>query len=297
MKTLILISIICLSYFNPSLSQEYRYLVADKREKVSIEKLIAGLTNNFYELSTFDCGTNNHKQLFTNFSSLNPSNNSLIIKEGSREYVFRDGEILKRNGKRKRSLSPFMLAAKNALKEISKYQVGETLIKKIQSSPFKVYLTYGLPMFIANYKETPQLKKENNYSMALMALETQTYPIERLPLDQIGTGGVIRWNPKTKVERRESDDILRATSPAIALAHEMYHAYDSIRGYLSSIFVLQNQGYEMQPIQEYRAVYFENMLRKEMGLKYAKKYSPDSKGSMLDSNNEPYLLPASCLNL
>ena len=48
-----------------------------------------------------------------------------------------------------------------------------------------------------------------------------TLTSEEVPFTNIGAGGVVAWNPK-----------LEGIPSHVSLAHEMYHAFDSIRGLL-----------------------------------------------------------------
>ncbi len=83
--------------------------------------------------------------------------------------------------------------------------------------------------------------------------------------------------------------------PHVALAHEMYHAFDSIRGILDMRFV-QGEKYEFAFISEYRAVYFENIARKAAGIDYRTHYDQDQTGpGVLDEYGEPRKMPSPCL--
>ena len=80
-----------------------------------------------------------------------------------------------------------------------------------------------------------------------------------------------------------------------ALAHEMYHAFDSIRGILDMRFV-KGEEYEFTLMSEYRAVYFENIVRKAPGIAYRTHYGQDQTGpGVLDEFNEPRTMPSPCL--
>jgi hypothetical protein len=75
----------------------------------------------------------------------------------------------------------------------------------------------------------------------------------------------------------------------------MYHAFDSIRGLLDMRFV-SGENYEYQLASEYRAVYFENLMREELGIKFRKYYGSHSEwADVLDENDRPILIPSPCL--
>ena len=100
----------------------------------------------------------------------------------------------------------------------------------------------------------------------------------------------------------ESDNITRPSPVLSAFAHELYHAFDSVRGLLDRRGVV-GDNMEFMELTEYRAVYFENVIRKNLGRKYRKYYSSvdlndpaQAASSMLDKSGQPYLLPSPCLN-
>src|SRR5690606_28630330 len=122
---------------------------------------------------------------------------------------------------------------------------------------------------------------------------------ETHPFNDIGVGGEIKWHPKLKVDTIEAGGVRSRLDVDVALAHQMYHAFDSIRGVLDMGFV-KGDKYEFQSVLEYRAVWFENQVRKELGIRYRKHYSDPWEGDkdpqdMLDDNGEPILMPSPCL--
>ena len=78
----------------------------------------------------------------------------------------------------------------------------------------------------------------------------------------------------------------------------MYHAYDGMRGLLDRRFVKSDE-LEFQPVAEYRAVRFENIMRKHYGGLYRRFYSTPSDLSsikdMLDEYEEPIVIPTPCI--
>ncbi len=76
----------------------------------------------------------------------------------------------------------------------------------------------------------------------------------------------------------------------------MYHALDSIRGILDFQRFVQGDGYEFIEVSEFRAVYFENQIRKASGVSYRTHYREDHTGpGVLDSQGEPIMIPSACL--
>jgi hypothetical protein len=97
---------------------------------------------------------------------------------------------------------------------------------------------------------------------------------------QFGAGGYVKFHPMAQVSLIESDDQSRIAPPEIILAHELFHAFDGVRGLMDRRFV---DGQEMQftSVNEYRATYFENQIRKASKLKYRKHYGSErNRGSL-----------------
>jgi hypothetical protein len=94
----------------------------------------------------------------------------------------------------------------------------------------------------------------------------------------------------------ESDGKKRIAPVHTILAHEMFHAFDGIRGLFDRRKV-DGPTYEYTEVLEYRGAYFENKIRAELGRKYRKYYggSDQASGSLLDSDGNPFLFPAPCL--
>lgn len=119
---------------------------------------------------------------------------------------------------------------------------------------------------------------------------------------QFGAGGFVRFDPNNKdLGHIESDNIKRAAPNLAGFAHELFHSFDSVRGLLDRRAVAGSD-MEFTEVTEYRAVYFENVVRKNLGRKYRKYYGDvdlndpgQAQQSMLDKNNQPYLIPSPCL--
>src|SRR5690606_10353523 len=109
----------------------------------------------------------------------------------------------------------------------------------------------------------------------------------------------IFWEPQSYATFVEEDLRERAVPTAIALAHEMFHAYDAVRGLLDRRFV-EHAELEFIPLAEYRASYFENVLRKNMGHKYRKFYgnsaNRESSVDLLNKEGKPIFLPTPCIS-
>jgi hypothetical protein len=135
-------------------------------------------------------------------------------------------------------------------------------------------------------------------AQAVAFLDTKRMSPGGAAFSDIGVGGDILWHPRLQAPAVESDGVERNTDPTIALAHEMYHAFDSIRGLLD-MRSIDGELYEFETRLEYRAVWFENQIRGEMQQRYRRHYSKPLPGrhgkSMLDASELPVYIPAPCL--
>lgn len=119
---------------------------------------------------------------------------------------------------------------------------------------------------------------------------------------QFGAGGFVRFDPNIQnLANIESDNVKRASPILAAFAHELFHGFDSVRGLMDRRGVV-GQGMEFMEVTEWRAVYFENVVRKNLKRKYRKYYGDvdlndpqQAAGSMLDKKGQPYLFPSPCL--
>ena len=107
----------------------------------------------------------------------------------------------------------------------------------------------------------------NNNAYAFQVFNTGELMVDYAPFNQIGSGGVINWN---------------INDGKIGLGHELGHAYDANFGMLDSRSVMINGGYE--EIREIRAVYYENKIRQDFGMRLRQNYSGPR---LLDSNKSP----------
>jgi hypothetical protein len=109
----------------------------------------------------------------------------------------------------------------------------------------------------------------NNNAYAYQVFEQGKLNVDYAPFNNIGGGSTINWNPNNGM---------------ITLGHELGHAYDANFVFLDSRYIEINGGTE--EIREIRAVYYENRIRQDFGMKLRKSYSPDGP-RLLDSNNNP----------
>jgi len=228
----------------------------------------------------------------------NPAGDSLKIKGHKSEEIitYTNGEYFDKNGKKLNNLShdTFYKYVVKALAKLEKLESTSKLLRLLEHSYFPLQLEFGGNRFIPYANKLPY--KGIYIAGAISFLDTLRFTSEDAAIfNQIGTGGSIAWHPTMEIWTTEEDGKTRILDPDIALAHEMYHAFDSIRGLLDQRGV-QGEGYENTNVAEYRASYFENLVRKELGLKYRKYYSAgEGKGGILDEFGEPRFISSPCL--
>lgn len=111
----------------------------------------------------------------------------------------------------------------------------------------------------------------NNNAYAFQVIESEKLIVAYAPFDKIGSGAEIRWTPKQK---------------KICLAHELGHAYDANFGLMDDR-LMQAYG-EIMPAREIRALFHENMIRKELHRTLREELSI---GNSLVVNGMPYTYP------
>jgi RHS repeat-associated protein len=119
-------------------------------------------------------------------------------------------------------------------------------------------------------------------------------------LSSTGSGGTIKFNPSTTTSGFNT--LGNTERPGyVGLAHEMFHGRDSNQGvlYPSNNYNTYNATDNGLKKSEWRAVYYENILRRQAGLPLRTSYGiqltpsgPQPMGpNMLNSNNQPINVP------
>lgn len=284
MKGFLLLALISLS----TQAQDYTLYQAenDHYRDYTREQLMERIGPNASILSHYACNGRDELDLYWPAIRQNENENSLKIqlKDSEEKIIYRQGEYFKLDGTPVADLSnSFVAEVVEALKKIEAMPEGKLILRQLERSHFPLTIVHG------NNGFNPKEEGGRSYigifkAQALSIFNHGRMTSEEVPFDNVGSGGNIGWNPKTK-------DI----PPFVALAHEMYHAFDSIRGLLDMRFV-QGPAYEQAFISEYRAVYFENLARKAVGFKLRTHYGQDQTGSgVLDEHGEPRKMPSPCL--
>lgn len=283
-------------------AQDYkiaRFEASDYRSW-TMDELISKIGENASLLPLVKCNGRDELDPFQKAHRMNPLRNSLKIKaaKSDERLTYQMGHYFNENGEEVTVFSdPFFQYVSSALARFEKLNATSKLLRELEESHFPLTIALGTNSF------NPQIEGGKFWSGMKMAQAISFFTTLRMsdggyPFYDIGSGGQILWSPKLDIETIESDGVKRKLDKDVALAHEMYHAFDSIRGALD-MGMVQGDSYEFESVVEYRAVYFENLVRGELGIKYRKHYSdpyqPVNPPDMLDESNEPIYIPAPCL--
>jgi hypothetical protein len=285
----------------PALAQDYtivRFEASDYRS-FTFDEMSVLLGDNQKLIPELKCNGRDELDPFTPALRMNPLRNSLKIKVPKEEkyYTYMLGELFDELGN---TVSPQETFVKKSLKTLKRFETlpsTSKLLRQLEESFFPLVIALG------NNSFNPQIEGGKFWSgirraQAIAFLSSLRMSDKGHPFDDIGVGGQILWNPDLKIDTIESDGVRRNLDPDVALGHEMYHAFDSIRGMLD-MGNISGPDLEFQSIVEYRGVYFENLLRKDLGLRYRKHYSTphvlEGAPDLLDDNGEPIFIKSPCL--
>ena len=258
-------------------------------------ELIGLIGSDAQYLPEYGCDGKHEFQLFTPLDDENPNADSLTVRSASgRTYVYRDGAM---DPQAAADSDPFVAQAIRALAILESRPSAARLLSLLERSRYPVEIARG-----GNRFDPHEVNGRSSFGIqeaqVLVYLNTLRKADSIIPFHQLGVGGTVNWDPTGKYLARESDGELRPTLPEIALSHELYHAYDSIRGLLDQRMV-DGAAYEFEPVLEYRGVYFENRIRAESNVRYRRNYDSNiadaNAPSLLDADGNPVLIPSACL--
>lgn len=290
MRNFILLIIISLSAFAHDDGFERVQFENDSFRDFSWEELQNKIGDSQTLLPNFACDKDREFDPFEAPQRLNLKADSLKIKEDSTKKI-----LTYLPDRTPRTNDRFALHAIKAIEQIQKTMTGRRLISYLQTSHFPITIELGGNMF-APTVEGGQRFRGIYMAQAVRFFEALRMPDDPIPFHDIGVGGSILWHPTMKMETVESDGVKRVINPTVTLAHEMYHAFDSLRGLLDMRMVF-GENFESTLASEYRASYFENLMRRELGYKLRKYYGNQTSGpGILNEQGEPILMSAPCLS-
>lgn len=272
------------------------------------EELKSKITVNQDAIELNTCN-GNEKLLLPDLVKSNPKKDSLKIlnSRNNKLITYIDGVLTDHKGQQipvTKISDSYTKAVLGLLEKLSAIPEGKRLISLLQQGLYPITLAQtGGPRFemIGSTGKANSGFDEATVMQHFSSLRRSADP--RVPFQQFGAGGFVRFDPEGEVTKHiESDNVTRPGLALTSFAHELFHSFDSVRGLMDRRGIY-GDGIEGQDVAEHRAVYFENLVRKNIGRKYRKYYgeidlnnSALAKESMLDSNGQPYLIPTPCLN-
>lgn len=250
----------------------------------------------------------NEKLLLPDLVKSNPKKDSLKILDAktNKTITYIDGELFNEAGEKitiDTIKDKYTKTILDFIDQLKKFPEGQRLITLLQQVLYPIVIAKtGGPRFefvgstgksFSGYQEATIMQ---HFAALRKSGETEE------TFKQFGAGGFVRFDPNFKdLENIESDNVKRSSPILSAFAHELFHGFDSVRGLMDRRGVV-GAGMEFMEVTEYRAVYFENIVRKNIGRKYRKYYGDidlddpnQAQRSMLDQNGQPYLMPTPCL--
>ena len=184
----------------------------------------------------------------------------------------------------------FLGQAKDALDKIStaEGELGTDVISSLQSSSYNFDITESTSNSFnpAGKDRVYSRVNDAHYTQGIKTGKGQIYGSPKSNI--IGSGGVIFWNPNSKIDIATNIGI-KTADPTQVLGHEMFHGYDANFGNLVSDYY-PNSAIGTQ-VKEIRADCFFNQLGSAKTFNtgyYQTHYSTDKSGyNYLDSNGQP----------
>jgi len=282
-----------------SLDYDYELINFNNSRIYSEQELLTSVGKTKEELARFKCDNKERFSLFTINEEPNLKFDSLRLKTSNGQVlIYRDQNFYKNNQvySIKRS-DKFLISFKKAITKIENTAAGEILIKSLQSFKEVFLIKKGWSHFEPNSENERSMWHINEAGFGYIMDEKMPMFGDKVPFKKVGASGLIFWDPNLKAKFIESDYVKRSIKPELVLAHEMFHAYDSSRGFLDRRLVKSDE-LEFTEVTEYRAVYLENMIREELGLKYRRYYGDVddfSQPDLLNADGSPVLMPSPCI--
>ena len=229
-------------------------------------------------------------------SLLDPQGDSLWINYKNNNYLYLNGTVYNSDGSEYfGKIKGYLKDVKNALELLNSTTEGKSMIDELQSSSNSFIIQNG-------DKNDFTAKNQNNAQANI----PEVHKAYGYCSSSNGSGGIITWNP-TILDSGLNEKGNTFRPAFIGLGHEMAHASDANKGYLFKgsyhwkqplkqkirstglIFDLEYNGLLKS---EWRAVYRENLIRKQAGYSQREYYSNNGDGPrLLTPDNKPINYP------
>ncbi len=232
-------------------------------------------------------GVNEHDLFFPPLKENDRADSLRVLgNNGAKEpVVYRKGAYYKLSGKfTSDGGNPMLIQTMKELQKLERIKDGAKLLRFLERAAYPVSIELGNNQYV-NRVDGKNFRGDHMASLLMYMAQGKMTGVN-VPFNAIGNGGVIYWSPNMK----------NGLPPHIILGHELYHAFDAIRGLADSRKVV-GETYERLEVSEFRATYFENLIRKASGYKLRTHYLDENAGGpgLLDSRGKPRLIPSPCL--
>jgi hypothetical protein len=215
---------------------------------------------------------------------VDPTGKKIYIRKNNEVFEYHDGTLFESPDEEyKKTAKGFFKQAMVALNSINKTEIGQQVLFGLINSDNAFFIEEGESSF----------ERENihrAFAEEIKVVQPDLYKAFGPSHFEGGSGGIIYWNPIGSWLPSAQGGLVNSTSD---LFHEMVHANDANFG------LLNNQLIKGVKVSEWRAVYYENILRQQMGFPYRthykKEYDEESQTIvglepyMLDSAGNPFL--------
>jgi len=201
---------------------------------------------------------------------------SIFIEYNGESYLYIGGKVYDEAGNEVQNLDGFLKQAVDALNELRGTETFGSIIVSLEQSRFSHFIKYSKEN---SFKEDYRGGAARLTDIILKGgIDTakKLFPIlqER---GMIGSGGTVYWDPYGSMV--EEND-LKNFDPMISLAHELAHAYTAMLGI--GYYKDAPEFGSDKTRDEWSAMYFENLLRKELGIPLREYYGLDLVHSIID---------------
>lgn len=205
------------------------------------------------------------------------------------EVIYNNGNLTNKHGSAYAGkVKGYLGKVVNALQSLNNTAEGRSMVTELQNSTNNFTIKNGSSNsftpsnLTASYGNVPSLQNVSN-----------------APLPTGGSGGTIVWNPGISTSGMNTAGSI--DRPAyIGLGHEMAHARDANQGVLyigsdytnplnGNSYLAQDQGLKKS---EWRAVYYENIIRGQAGLPLRSQYGLQDNGGSFTGTGPSLLTPA-----
>ena len=215
---------------------------------------------------------------------VDPDGKRIYIRHNGNNIEYHDNTLYESpNVEYSGRISGFLEDTVNALNSINDTEIGKQFLFGLVNSNNIIYIEEGLSGF--NHENTHKAFAEE-----IKELQPSLYDSFDPSHFDGGSGGVIHWNPSGSLLPTTNGSLVNGITD---LFHEMVHANDANLGLLNDQYI---KGIKAS---EWRAVYYENIIRQQMGQPYRTHYkieynvmSRSIRGLdpyMLDSTGNPFL--------